>query len=73
MEDGYEMCLPWLNFNCQLEGLARFAALLLAPAEGFSLRAGLFFALGTKKQTYYAALAHFWQFLVPSINLGNFQ
>ena len=32
-----------------LEGAARYAGLLLAPAEGFSLRLGLFLALRAKK------------------------
>ena len=37
---------------------------LLAPAEAF-------FALRAKKRAYYAVLAHFWQFVVSSSNLGN--
>ena len=53
----------------KLEGMACYAGLLLAPAEGFGLRPRLF--LG-KKRDYYAVLAHFWQFFVSSSNLGNF-
>ena len=67
------MCLPWLYFNYQLEDVARYAGLLLAPAEGFGLRPRLFLPFGQKKRAYYAVLAHFWKFLVPSSNLGNFQ
>ena len=47
-----------------LEDTARYAGLLLAPAGG-GLRPG-------KKKAYYVVLAHFWQFLVPSSNLGHF-
>ena len=49
--------------------MARYGGLLLAPAEGFGLRPRLF--LPGKKRAYYAVLAHFWQFLVSSSNLGN--
>ena len=34
---------------------------------------GGFFSPSGKKRAYYAVLAHFWQFLVSSSNLGNFQ
>ena len=62
----------YLLVSSKLEDTARYAGLLLAPAEGFGLRPRAFFALRTKKRAYYAALAHFWQFLVSSSNLGNF-
>ena len=55
----------------ELEGTARYAGLLLAPAEGFGLRPRLFLPFG-KKRAYYAVLANFWQFLVSSSNLANF-
>ena len=57
----------------KLEDTARYAGLLLAPAESFGLCHRLFFALLAKKRAYYADLAHFWEFLVPSSNMGNFQ
>ena len=52
----------------KLEYKARYAGLLLAPAEGFKA----FFALRAKKRAYFDVLAHFWKILVPSSNLGNF-
>ena len=55
--------------NNELEDTARYAGLLLAPAEGFGR--GFFCPVG-KKRAYYAVLAHFWHFLVSSSNLGNF-
>ena len=55
--------------ECKLEDNARYAGLLLAPAEGFGR--GIFCPLG-KKIAYYAVLAHCWRFLVFSSNLGNF-
>ena len=36
-------------FLAQLDGTARYAGLLLAPAEGFSLRPRLFLPFGQKK------------------------
>ena len=48
-----------------LEDTAGYAGILLAPAEGFGLWPG-------KKRACYAVLAHFWQLLVSSSNLGNF-
>ena len=53
-----------------IEDTARYAGLLLTPAESFGQG---FFALRANKSAYYAVLAHFWQFLVPSSNLGNFK
>ena len=55
--------------NIRLEDTARYAGLLLAPAEGFGRG---FFCPSGKKRAYYAVLAHFWHFLVSSSNLGNF-
>ena len=37
------------------------------------LRPRLFFPFGQKKGAYYAVLVNFWQLLVPSSNLGNFE
>ena len=42
-----------------LEDTARYAGLLLAPAEGFGLWQRLFLPFGQKK-TYFAVLAHFF-------------
>jgi hypothetical protein len=44
--------------------MARYAGLLLAPAEGFGLQPRLFFALLAKKRVYYAVLALFGDFCV---------
>ena len=40
-----------------LEGAARYAGLLLAPAEGFDLRPRSFFALRAKKDLFLSVLA----------------
>ena len=53
----------------RLEDTARYAGLLVAPAEGYGR--GFFAPLG-KIRAYYAVLAHFLQFLVSSSKLGNF-
>ena len=68
---GKQYCLRKSDFILinALEDTARYAGLLLAPAEGFGR--GFFFPSG-KKRAYYAVLANFWQFLVSSSNLGNF-
>ena len=58
-------------FNYILEDTARYAGLLLAPAEGFSLRPRAFFPLRAKQKPYYAVLANFRPFLVSSSNRGN--
>ena len=54
--------------------MARYAGLLLAPAEGFGLWPRLFWV---KKRTYYAVLAHFWRPVVTlvifSSDLRNFE
>ena len=49
--------------NNWLEDKARYAGLLLAPAECFGLRPRVF-ALWAKKKAYYAVLAHFGPFFV---------
>ena len=41
--------VPAHLLHLKLEGTARYAGLLLAPAEGFGLRPRLFFALRAKK------------------------
>ena len=48
-----------VSFNYELEDTARYAGLLLAPAEGFGLWPRLFFALWAKKRAFYAVLAYF--------------
>ena len=53
-----------------LEITASYAGLLLVPAEGFGRG---FFCPSGKKRAYYAVLAHFWQFLVSSSNISNFE
>ena len=58
-----------MDYNNGLEDTARYAGLLLAPAEGFGRG---YFCPSGKKRAYYAVLAHFWRFLVSSSNLGNF-
>ena len=50
--------IPLENWLTLLEDMARYAGLLLAPAEGFCLRA--------KTRAYFAVLAHFNPFLVFS-------
>ena len=42
---------------CSLEGAARYAGLLLAPAEGFGLWPRPFFALRAKKDLFMSVLA----------------
>ena len=53
--------------------MARYAGLLLAPAEGFGLRPKGFFALRAKKKAKLCCFGQFRQFLVSSSNLSNFQ
>ena len=45
-------------FKNKLEGAARYAGLLLAPAEGFDLRPRPFSALRAKKDLFMSVLAH---------------
>ena len=42
--------------------MARYAGLLLAPAEGSAFGRDIFCPVGQKKWAYYAVLAHFWPF-----------
>ena len=44
---------PHVKMIMRLEDTARYAGLLLAPAEGFGRG---------QKRAYYAVLAHFWHF-----------
>ena len=55
-----------------LEGTARYAGLLLAPAEGIWPLADAFFALQVKKSSFYAVFAHFRPFFVFSSKLSIF-
>ena len=59
-------------FLAQLEGTARYAGLLLAPAEGFGLRPRPFFDLRAKKDLFMSVLAQILEFLVISSNLSKF-
>ena len=54
-----------------LEGAARYAGLLLTPAEGFGLRPRLFF--GQKNVFLCLFWPPFWSFMVISSNLSNFE
>ena len=49
---------------------ARYAGLLLAPAECFGLGPRLFLPFGEKK-AYYAVLAHCWCPVVTLVNQGS--
>ena len=64
----------------KLEDTARYAGLLLAPAEGFGLRPRLFFALRAKKKLimlFWPIFCNFWCPVVTlvtfSSNLSNFE
>ena len=52
-----------------LEDTARYAGLLLAPAEGFGLWPRVFFALRAKKTNYYVLLSNFRKFCFPVVTL----
>ena len=67
------MC-PILHVNMlrKLEGTARYAGLLLAPAEGFGLRPRLFLPFGQKK-SFLCSFGLLRPFLVFSSNLSNFE
>ena len=56
----------------RLEGAARYAGLLLAPAEGFGLWLRPFFALWAKKDLFMSVLAHILDCLVISSTLSKF-
>ena len=60
-------------FLYQLEGAARYAGLLLAPAEGFGLQPRFLFALRAKNCLFHAVFAHFSPYLVFSSNHSNFE
>ena len=62
----FEMMMHLQN-SLELEDTARYAGLLLAPAEGFG-----FLTLWAQKRSYYALLANFRPFLVSSSNRGIF-
>ena len=57
------------SFKDILEGMARYAGLLLAPAEDFGRG---FFCPSCKKRAFYDCLAYFRPFFVFSSNLSNF-
>ena len=61
-----------LVYKLRLEGTARYAGLLLAPAEGFGLRPRLFLPF-----VFLLILGHFWCSVVTSVtfssNLSNFE
>ena len=56
-----------------LEGTARYAGILLAPAEAFGLRPRHFLPLGQKKEFFKAVflliLGRFWSSVVTSVRL----
>ena len=57
-----------------LEGAARYAGLLLAPAEGFGLQPRPFFALRAKKGflcLFWPNFSHFWWSVVTSVNVSS--
>ena len=62
-------------FRELLEGTARYAGLLLAPAEGFGRARGFFCPSGKKRA--FDAIGHFWCLVVTSVtfssNLINFE
>ena len=76
---GYFFILHAVISLCKLEDTARYAGLLLAPAEGFSLWPKLYLPFA-QKIPYYAVLPHFWRFWCPVVilvyfsgNLSNFE
>ena len=71
-----------LQRRTALEGAARYAGLLLAPADGFGLQTGLSLALWAQKElfccfSFFLILGHFWCLVVSSVtfskNLSNFK
>ena len=60
-----------LEVLMELKDMARYAVLLLAPAEGFGLRPRLFCPSG-KKRAYYTVLAYFCYFWCPVVTLVTF-
>ena len=64
------------SLNMKLEGTARYAGLLLAPAEGFDFRPRLFLAFGPKKELFMRfvlILGHFWCSVVTLVTLKIIQ
>ena len=59
-------------FIIALEGAARSAGLLLAPAEGFGLRPRPFFDLWAKQDLFMSVLAQILVIFGISSNLRNF-
>ena len=57
VSDSLLTIITTIYFNYILEDTARYAGLLLAPAEGFGLQPRLFLPFG-QKRAYYAVLAH---------------
>ena len=55
-----------------LEGTARYAGLLLAPAEGSGRGRGFFFTFGKKKTFFMPIFAYLRPFLVLCSKLSNF-
>ena len=67
-------------FTIKLEDTARYAGLLLAPAEGFGLRPRLFLPFGQKKELiilFWTIFVNFWcpviTLVTVSSNLSNFE
>ena len=71
--------IVYLYFNNKLEDTARYAGLLLAPAEGFSLQPRLFLAFGQKRPIllFWPILGNFWCQVVTLVtfcsNLTSFK
>ena len=60
-------------FLCLLEGTARYAGFLLAPAEGFGLQPRFFFFFFFLQKTVFKDVcAYYRPFMVISSNLPNF-
>ena len=78
MYDEFVVFSKNVHVSMQLEGTARYAGLLLAPAEGYGLRPRFFLPFG-QKGAFYAVFAYFrpfWCLVVTLVtlsgNLGNF-
>ena len=56
-----------LDYLSGLEGTARYAGLILDPAEGFSLQPWLFMPLG-QKMAFYVVFAYFFIFSCSVVN-----
>jgi hypothetical protein len=83
ISETYRITLSWSQIKDSLrilEDTARYAGLLLAPAEGFGLRPRLFFALRAKKELFmlfWPIFGNFWCLVVIVVtfsgNLSNFE